>query len=179
VEIKLQRCTVRSWRQADAPSVAQHADNRKVWLQLRDRFPHPYGLEDAERFIDAALAREPETFFAVEVDGAAVGSIGFGLQQDVERVSAEIGYWLAEPLWGRGIMTEALAAVTNYAIETHGLTRVWAVPFDGNPASMRVLEKAGYVCEGRMRRSAIKDGKILDQLLYAYVPRSVTPETRP
>jgi RimJ/RimL family protein N-acetyltransferase len=90
------------------------------------------------------------------------------MQHDVERVSAEIGYWLAEPFWGRGIATEALAAVTSYAIETHGFTRVFAVPFATNPASCRVLEKAGYVLEARLRRSAIKDGQVIDQLQYAF-----------
>jgi RimJ/RimL family protein N-acetyltransferase len=179
VEYVLKRCTVRSWRLTDAPSVARHANNRKIWLHLRDRFPHPYTLADAEQFIAGALSRRPETFFAIEVDGEAAGSIGFGLQEDVERVSAEIGYWLAEPYWGRGITTEALVAVTRHAIENHGLTRVWAVPFEGNAASFRVLEKAGYVCEARMRRSAIKDGKILDQLLYAYVPGDGAEEVDP
>ena len=91
------------------------------------------------------------------------------LHPDVERVSAEIGYWLAEPLWGRGLASEALAAVTAYAIETHQLTRVYAVPFAWNTASCRVLEKAGYVLEARLCRSAIKDGKITDQFQYAFI----------
>ncbi len=99
----------------------------------------------------------------------AVGAIGFKLLPDVERVSAEIGYWLGEAFWGKGIVTEALAAMTPWALKTYGLSRVFAVPFEWNTASMRVLEKAGYAFEGRMRRSAIKDGKIVDQLLYAHV----------
>jgi RimJ/RimL family protein N-acetyltransferase len=112
----------------------------------------------------------PETFFAIAVGGEAVGGIGYVLQHDVERVSAEVGYWIGEPLWGRGITSEALAAVTRYAIEQHQLTRLFAVPFAYNAASCRVLEKAGYVLEGRLRRSAIKDGKVVDQFQYAYVP---------
>jgi RimJ/RimL family protein N-acetyltransferase len=84
-------------------------------------------------------------------------------------VSAEIGYWLGEPFWGRGITTEALVAVTRYAIETHGLTRLYSVPFAWNTASCRVLEKAGYLLEGRLRRSAIKDGTVTDQMQYAFV----------
>ena len=103
------------------------------------------------------------------VDGQAVGGIGFNLHTDVERVSAEIGYWLGEAFWNRGITSEALLAVTRYAVKEHKLTRIYAVPYEWNPASFRVLEKAGYVFEGQMRRSAIKDGKIIDQLLYAYV----------
>ena len=154
---------------SDVESVATYANNRKVWLNLRDAFPHPYRRTDAQRFIRAVREREPETTFAIEVNGEAIGSIGFQLHGDVERVSAEIGYWIGEPFWGRGIATAALVAVTRYAVETHGLTRVFAVPFAWNTASCRVLEKAGYVLEGRLRRSAIKDGRITDQMQYAFV----------
>lgn len=170
MKLPLTRCTVRSWRTEDAPSIARHADDRDVWLNLRDAFPHPYTEADAERFIRGAMQRRPETYFAIEVDGEAAGGIGYGIHPDVERVSAEIGYWLGRLFWGRGVMTEALRAVTLYAVETHGLTRVYALPYEWNTASFRVLEKAGYVCECRTRRSAIKDGKVIDQLLYAYVP---------
>jgi len=169
MHIQLSCCTVRSWRKSDAESIAPHADNRKVWLNLRDGFPHPYTIRDAEAFIQRALERDPETNFAIAMDDKAVGGIGFMLHQDVERVSAEIGYWLAEPYWNRGIMTEALVAVTRYATEQHGLTRVFAVPYEWNQASFRVLEKAGFVLEGRMKKSAVKDGKVIDQLLYAFV----------
>lgn len=168
IRLELQRSVVRSWRGEDAQSIAPHADNRKVWLNLRDAFPHPYTLADAEAWVRHNLEARPETNFAIEVGGAAVGSIGFRLHADVERIGAEIGYWLAEPLWGRGITTEALVAVTRHATEGHGLERVWAVPFAWNEASHRVLEKAGYRLEGRMRKSAIKDGRIVDQLLYAW-----------
>jgi RimJ/RimL family protein N-acetyltransferase len=179
MELHLSKCDVRSWRRSDAPSLATHADNRRVWINLRDRFPHPYRLADARAFIRAARARTPETLFAVVVGGAAAGGIGYTLHEDVERVSAEIGYWLGEAFWGRGIMTEALVAVTARAIRAHGLTRVFAVPFEWNAASFRVLEKAGYVREGRMRRSAIKDGRVIDQMLYAYAVEGAPPEERP
>jgi RimJ/RimL family protein N-acetyltransferase len=111
----------------------------------------------------------PETTFTIAVNGEAAGSVGFVLRHDVERVSAEIGYWLAEPFWGRGIATEALVAMTGHAIAAHRLTRIYALPFAWNTASCRVLEKAGYVLEGRLRRSAIKNGVITDQLQYAFV----------
>jgi RimJ/RimL family protein N-acetyltransferase len=176
LELSLTRCRVRSWRESDAPSIATHANNRRVWINLRDRFPHPYALADAQAFIRDAHARTPETRFAIAVEAEAVGGIGYMLHDDVERVSAEIGYWLGEAYWGRGIMTEAVAAVTAHAIRAHDLTRVFAVPFEWNAASFRVLEKAGYVCEGRMSRSAIKDGQVVDQLLYAFVTRP-TPKT--
>lgn len=167
--LALSTCSVRTWRAADAESLQAHADNRKIWVNLRDRFPHPYTLDDAHAFIRMALGMKPRTFFAIEVDGHAVGGIGFMLHDDVERVSAEIGYWLGERYWNRGITTEALAAVTALAIERHGLTRVYALPFEYNAASCRVLEKCGYVLEARLRRSAIKDGRVVDQFQYAYV----------
>jgi [ribosomal protein S5]-alanine N-acetyltransferase len=165
----LTTCTVRSWRSADAGSLATHANNRKIWLNLRDRFPHPYSKRDALDFLRSVRGRQPETVFAIAVGDEAVGSIEFVLQQDVERVSAEIGYWLGEPFWGRGIATEALSTVTRYAIEHHHLTRIFAVPFATNRASCRVLEKVGYVLEATLRRSAIKEAAILDQCQYGFV----------
>lgn len=173
MRLTLSSCEVRSYMMADAESLAKHANDRSVWINLRDGFPHPYTVADAERCIDTATSADPETMFAVAVDGNAVGGIGFTLHSDVERVSAEIGYWLGAPFRGQGIMTEVLSAVTGYAIQQHRLTRVYAVPFATNPASCKVLEKAGYQLEGRMRRSAIKDGQVIDQFLYAFV---VAPE---
>jgi RimJ/RimL family protein N-acetyltransferase len=154
---------------SDAPSIARHADNPKIGRNLRDGFPSPYTVEAGRDFIQRARELQPLCRFAIVVDGEAVGSIGFTLHANVERVSAEIGYFLGEACWGRGLTTDAVRAVTRYAIQTHGLTRVYAVPYAWNPASFRVLEKAGFVCEGRMRRSAVKDGEVVDQLLYAYV----------
>lgn len=165
----LKKSIVRSYKSSDAKSLATYANNRKIWLNLRDGFPHPYTMSDGKNFIKMALKMDPETYFAICSGDDAIGGIGFTLHTDVERISAEIGYWLGEPFWGKGITTEVLKAVTEYAIKNHGLSRVYAVPYESNPASFRVLEKAGYTLEGRMRKSAIKDGKILDQLLYAYV----------
>jgi ribosomal-protein-alanine N-acetyltransferase len=169
MRIPLENCEVRSFLPTDASSIARHANNRKIWINLRDSFPHPYSIEDAVVFIAFALSEKPETALAIAVDGRAVGAIGFRILPDVERVTAEVGYWVGEAFWGKGIVTEVLSAMTPWAIETHGLARIFAVPFEWNAASMRVLEKVGYVFEGRMRRSAIKDGKIVDQLLYAHV----------
>ncbi len=169
MELPLTRCIVRSWRPSDVDALVAYADNERIWMNLRDRFPHPYTRRAAREFLRSARVQAPETLFAIEVAGEAAGGIGYVLQSDVERVSAEIGYWLGEPFWGRGIVTEALVAVTAYAIARHGLTRLFAVPFASNAASCRVLEKAGYVLEGRRRRSAIKNGQIIDQLQYAYV----------
>jgi RimJ/RimL family protein N-acetyltransferase len=169
MRLQLNSCEIRSWRPSDLEPLVRYANNRKIWLNLRDRFPHPYTKVDGQRFIRTMRQASPETAFAIIVGGEAAGGIGFMLQQDVDRASAEIGYWLGEPFWGRGIATEALAALTKYVVETHAVTRVFAVPFAHNTASCRVLEKAGYVLEARLRRSAIKDGKVLDQFQYAFI----------
>ena len=160
---------MRSWEPRDVTSLVTHANNRNISMNLRDRFPFPYTRRDGREFIKMARRMKPESFFAIAVDGEAVGGIGFVPHQDVERVSSEVGYWLGETFWGRGITTEALIAVTSYAIATHGFTRLFALPFAHNEASCRVLEKAGYVLEARLRKSAIKDGQICDQLQYAFI----------
>jgi len=167
--LTLKTCAIRSWRAEDAAGIVRYANNYKIWVNLRDAFPHPYTAQHARDFIRSVKNRTPETTFAIAVNDEAVGSIGFVLHPDVERVSAEIGYWLAEPFWGQGIVTDALAAMTEYAIATHALTRIYAVPFASNAASCRVLEKAGYVLEARLHRSAIKNGAITDQMQYAFV----------
>jgi ribosomal-protein-alanine N-acetyltransferase len=167
MHLQLGSCTIRSWQVSDAESLQRHADNRNVSKQLRDRFPFPYGIEQARLFIDFIARQATPTVWAIDVDGEAVGGIGIELDTDVERVSAEIGYWLGERFWGRGIATEALKAVTAEAFTRFDITRLYAVPFADHIASVRVLEKAGYVREGHLRRSAIKDGKIRDQLLFA------------
>jgi RimJ/RimL family protein N-acetyltransferase len=169
MNITLEKCVVRHYEVTDAVSLQKHANNRKIWINLRDGFPHPYTVKDAQNFISMAKSKQPETIYCIEVNGEAAGGIGFTIGSDVERLSAEIGYWLSEEFWGRGIVTEALNAVTRYAIETYNLTRVYATPYDWNPASARVLEKAGYEFEGRLRKSIIKDGKIGDKLLYAFI----------
>lgn len=168
-ELILGRCTVRPWRAGDEPSLTRHANNRRVSLNMRDRFPYPYSHADAEEWIRTASAETPVTNFAVVVAGSAVGGIGFELGADVFRRSAEIGYWLGEAYWGRGIATEALRAMTDYAFAHLDICRIYAVVFEDNPASARVLEKAGYTCEGRLRQSIVKDGRTMDSLLYAAV----------
>ena len=136
-------------------------------MHLRDRFPFPYEIEQARTFLGWIAKQPSPTVWAIEVNGEAIGGIGIELHTDVERVSAEIGYWLGEAMWGRGIATEALKAVTAEAFKRFDITRLYALPFADHAASVRVLEKAGYVREGHLRRSAIKDGKVRDQLLFA------------
>jgi len=169
VELKLNTCTVRSWAWRDREAIVRHANNRNVWINLRDRFPHPYTTADARRWLESVIDLKPETNFAIAVGDEAVGGIGFTVQHDVARRSAEIGYWLGEAFWGRGITTEALIAVTGHALCNYDVCRLYAHVFDWNGASARVLEKAGYSFEGRLRKSVTKDGQTIDQLIYAMV----------
>lgn len=167
--IRLARCTLRPWRSGDEESLVRHADNRKIWRNLRDAFPHPYRPEDARAWIEMNAGVAPVRHFAIEVDGAAVGSVGVTALQDVYRRSGEIGYWLGEAFWGRGIMTEAVQACTAYAFATFDGARLHAHVYAWNQASMRVLEKAGYQREGWLRASVWKDGQLADSALYAHI----------
>jgi len=168
------RCRVRHWSKGDAASLVRHANNINVAKFLRDRFPHPYTLKDARTFLRHAVAAADPTNLAIDVDGQAVGAIGYVPGRDVERFSAEIGYWLGEALWGRGITTEAVELVTTHAFEHMRLLRLFALPFAANPGSIRVLEKAGYVREGLLRSSCVKFGVPRDQFMYARVNPSWT-----
>ena len=163
----LERCTIRPWRLDDAGSLAKHANNRKVWLALRDLFPHPYTMQDAQEFLRRTISEQPTTLFCIDVDSRAVGGIGIRVGHDVHRHTAELGYWLGEKFWGRGIMSEAVGAFRDFCFTNFPLRRVYAEPFANNPASARVLEKAGFFFEGRLKNNVIKDGKLLDSLLYA------------
>lgn len=169
MEMKLSKFTLRAWMPGDEESLVRHANNRAIWRNLRDLFPHPYALADAKHWVETANPSMPVTNFAIVVDGEAVGAIGLVLKGDVNRRSAEIGYWLGEEFWGRGIVTEAVCAVTDYAFATFDLCRLYAGVFEWNPASMRVLEKAGYEFECRMRKSVTKDGHTIDELIYAMI----------
>ncbi len=160
---------IRSWRPEDEATIVKYANNRKVWINLRDRFPHPYTEQDARDWIQSATQQNPETHFVIASAQEAIGGIGLRLQEDVHRRSAEIGYWLGEPFWGQGVATRALCALTEYGFAHFDLVRIFATVFEWNPASARVLEKAGYQYEGRLRKSVTKDGKTIDQLLYALV----------
>lgn len=169
MEIVLSRCRLRPFRDGDQASIVRYANNRRLWLNLRDAFPHPYTRADADTWVRRVAGHEPPTQCAIEVGGEAVGSIGLTLQEDVHRRSGEIGYWLGEPFWGRRLMSEAVPAFTAYALTTFDVCRLYATVFEWNPASARVLAKAGYALEGRLRKSVIKDGHTIDQFLFAYV----------
>ncbi len=163
-------CVIRPWQAGDADSLVRHANNINIAKQLRDRFPHPYTRANAAAFLKHAAAPDQQPVnLAIEVEGEAAGGIGYVPGTDVERFSAEIGYWLSESCWGRGIVSEALTLVTADVFDRANLLRLFALPFADNLPSRRVLEKAGYVCEGIMRSSSVKYGRPRDQALYARI----------
>ena len=167
MELRLKRCTIREYRPDDAESLAKHANNRRVWLGLRDLFPHPYAIENAHEFLHQATVEKPTTKFCIDIEGATAGGIGIRLGEDVHRHVGQLGYWLGEEFWDRGIMTEAVSEFVNHCFNKFPLHRIYAEAYANNPASARVLEKAGFVLEGRLRKNVVKDGKVLDSLLYA------------
>ena len=164
-----ERCELRRWRAGDAASLVRHANNVNVARHLRDRFPHPYTWKDAQGFLAAASGEEPQTNFAIAVAGEAVGGLGYVPGSDVERYSAEVGYWLGEACWGRGIATEALVLFTRHAFGELGLLRLFALPLADNAASIRVLQKAGFREEGILRSSCVKFELPRDQAMHALV----------
>ncbi len=168
MQIKLDFCCLRPWREGDQESLARQANNPRVARHLRDRFPQPYTLADADAWVALAAQESPPLNLAIVVKQRAVGGIGIVPGTDIHRVSAEVGYWLGQRYWGRGIATCALRALKRYAFaEFTDINRLFAHVDADHLASIRVLEKAGFRCEGELLESAIKRGKIIDQFLYA------------
>jgi RimJ/RimL family protein N-acetyltransferase len=157
---------LREFAEADVEALARHANNKKIWLQLRDRFPHPYRVKDAVAWVRACQTQVPPQTLAIADEEHLAGAIGFELQSDVHRRCAEIGYWVAEPFWGRGLATRALRVMTEHAFRHFDVLRLTAYVFEGNDASLRVLEKAGYTREGRLYQAVCKEGRILDLFVY-------------
>ncbi|MDQ3292140.1 MAG: GNAT family N-acetyltransferase [Bacteroidota bacterium] len=174
MRLPLKTCTIRNWQSGDELALAKHANNFNIWINLRNSFPYPYTLQDAQNWIMIANATEPVTNFALEINGEAAGGIGLVLQPDVYSKSAEVGYWLSEMYWNRGIVTEALKEITDYGFKTLELERIYAAVFDWNVKSAKVLEKAGYQFEGKLHKSVYKNGKIIDSLLYAIIKPDIS-----
>ena len=162
-------CVLRQWRLDDQDALIRHANDRRVSIELRDRFPYPYTETHAEAWLARTVAVEPPASFAIteHARDEPVGGVSLMPQKDIERINAEIGYWLGVDYWGRGMSTAAVRAATNYAFEVLGLERVFGVVFTRNVASARVLEKVGFRHEATMPHSAVKEGLILDQFMYA------------
>ncbi len=162
-------CKIRKWELSDAGELAAALSNQKVQDNLRDGLPYPYTEQDGADYISAMLsADENETFaFAITADGKVIGSIGAFRQGNIHRRTAELGYYIAEEYWGRGIMTEAVRQICRYIFSKSDVIRIYAEPFAHNIASCRVLEKAGFQYEGTLRDNAIKNGKVVDMKMYA------------
>ncbi len=159
--------SLRMFAKDDKVRLRELADNEKIFLNLRDGFPHPYTLADAERFIDMAISHTPPQVFAIEYNGEYVGNIGIHPKKDIYRLGAEIGYFLGEPYWHLGIMPRAVNLACDYAFRELGIIRIDTGVFDYNTASQRVLEKCGFIKEGIFRKSVIKRGRICDEIRYA------------
>lgn len=162
-------CEIRKWTLSDAADLAATLSNKKIQDNLRDGLPYPYTEQDGKDYISAMLsADEDDTFaFAITVGDKAVGSIGVFRQENIHRQTAEMGYYIAEGYWGRGIMTEAVKKTCEYVFAKSDIIRIYAEPFAYNTASCRVLEKAGFQYEGTLRQNAVKNGKVLDMRMYS------------
>lgn len=158
---------LRPWRPEDLASLVEYANNWNVAKNMTDKFPFPYTESNGKAFIAFATADDPIHIFAIEVDGQAVGGIGIHPQDDIHRRNAELGYWLAEPFWGQGIISAAIKQAVDFAFQTYAIDRVFARPFGTNSASQKVLEKNGFVLDGKFEKTLVKNGEILDELIYS------------
>ena len=169
------KCRIRKWELSDAKDLAAALSNRKVQDNLRDGLPYPYTEQDGKEFISAMLsADENETFaFAIIVDDMVIGSIGIFRQDNIHRQTAELGYYIAEEYWGKGIMTEAVKQICEYVFGNSDIIRIYAEPFAYNIASCRVLEKAGFQYEGTLRSNAVKNSKVIDMKMYSLLKEEI------
>lgn len=167
-------CNIRKWRMADAPDLALALNNKNILDNLRDGLSYPYTERNAEEYIASMLsADENKTFaFAITVDGRAIGSIGVFRQENIHFRTAELGYYISEQFWGKGICTDAVKQVCAHVFEHSDIIRIYAEPFAHNTASCRVLEKAGFQFEGVLRKNAVKNGKVIDMKLYSVLSDS-------
>lgn len=162
---------LRRWKLEDTPDLVRAIGSRNILDNLRDGIPFPYTVADGEAFIRGTLEAPADSRYswAIAVNGAAVGSIGIFRGENIHRRTAELGYYIAEEHWGKGIVTAAVKKACAHVFRGTDIVRIFAEPFAANTASCRVLEKAGFVLEGTMRKNAIKNGRIIDMLLYALV----------
>lgn len=171
---------IRGWKSDDAAAIAKGMNNKKVQDNLRDGIPFPYTVTDAADFISAMLAAESgDTFsWAITADDIAIGSIGVFRKENVHRLTAEMGYWIAEAYWGKGIVTKAVKQACGYIFENTDIIRIFATPYAYNAASCRVLEKAGFAYEGTLEKNVVKNGQIFDMKMYAIIDRTINPGKR-
>ncbi len=162
-----QNVSLRQWTESDVDSLTKYANNKKIFDNMRDMFPYPYTLTDAENFIKRVSGDNPTKVFAIDVDGEAIGSVGVFPKEDISRISAEVGYWVGEPFWGRGYATIALKSIIDYGFKNFDINRIYAIPFPSNSASQKVIQKSGLKLEAILKQSMIKNGIIIDEYIYA------------
>lgn len=172
--IKHGSITLRNWQEQDIKSLSKKANNKKIWDNLRDEFPYPYTEMAAKEWIKIANADQPLTNFAIEYNGKIAGGIGVIIQNDVFRKSAEIGYWIAEKYWNKGIATTTLKLMIEYSFKTFDVIRLYAHVFESNEASIKVLQKCGFIEEARLRKAIIKNNQIQDCLIYSILKSEQT-----
>ncbi len=158
---------LRPWEMEDLIFLVTNANNAKIAANLTDAFPCPYNLEDGIAFLSKIKNDSPIKIFAIVVNGEPSGSIGIFQQQDINRLNAELGYWIAEKWWGRGIMTEVVKEMVKYGFDTYPINRIYARPFPTNIGSQKVLQKAGFMLEAIIKDSLIKNNVIVDELICA------------
>jgi len=157
---------IRKWNINDIEVLVQIADNINVWNNLRNYFPHPYTIEDAKSWLELVDVEGATLNFAIEFEGVLVGGIGLIPNSDVYVMSAEIGYWIGESYWGKGIATEAIRQITEYIFYNFDIIRIYAEVFENNKPSMRALEKNGFYLEGVRRKSILKNGNLMDDYIW-------------
>ena len=162
MELKL-----RKWDESDLDNLVTYANNLNVAKWLTNGFPHPYTYEDGKAYLSMIANDNPVKVFAIDIDGKAVGSVGIFPQTDIHEKSAEIGYWLAEEYWGKGIMPKAIQEIVTYGFQTFDIVRIYARPFSTNLNSQRVLENAGFILEARLKKALFKNGELMDELIYS------------
>jgi [ribosomal protein S5]-alanine N-acetyltransferase len=168
MEIRFEGIALRPWKINDAPQIALIADNKKIADNLRDGLPHPYSIKDALDWLKIILPENnPPHYFAIETDNQVVGSIGLVSKTDIYRKNIEIGFFIAENFWRRGIATKAIKAAASYAFREFDIVRIYAESFSDNSGSRRALEKAGFILEATLRNSIIKNGIIKDSCIYS------------
>ncbi len=168
-EVKLRLLTME-----DAPKMAELANNEKISINLRDGFPHPYTFKDAEEFITKFGHHDQMKVFAIEYKDHYAGNIGLHIGEDVYRKSAEIGYFLGEPFWNKGIMTEAVNQMVNYGFNHLEIVRIHTGIFEYNLASQRVLEKCGFKKEAVFEKAIFKNNRLWDEVRYAVIKPDAT-----
>ena len=166
-------CKIRRWKIEDSSELAEALNNLNVQDNLRDGLPYPYTGNDAKNFIKAMLGSEENTTFAFAItfDDKVVGSIGVFRKENIHFRTAEIGYYISEPFWGKGLGTSAVRQVCRYIFEHTDIIRIFAEPFAYNAASCRILEKSGFQYEGTLRCNAVKKGNVLDMKMYSLIKK--------